>query len=126
MAESDNVLTKLHELLLYTVPQLGKMPRDRKFLLGDRIEVKMLEVQERCVRAYFSREKKVHLLEANIGLELIRHLVRLAHGLHDLPPKAYEVISTKVDEVGRMIGGWIKQARATAVAKQAANERAAG
>lgn len=37
MAESDNILTKLHELLLYVIPQLGKFPRDQKFVLGDRI-----------------------------------------------------------------------------------------
>ena len=44
---SDNVLTKLHDLLLYIIPQLGKYSRDQKFLLADRIEVRLLEVQER-------------------------------------------------------------------------------
>jgi hypothetical protein len=34
MAESDNILTKLHGLLLYLVPQLNKFPRDQKFVLG--------------------------------------------------------------------------------------------
>ncbi|MCX6925325.1 MAG: hypothetical protein NT154_19255, partial [Verrucomicrobia bacterium] len=29
MAESDNILTKLHDLLLYLIPQLGKFPRDQ-------------------------------------------------------------------------------------------------
>ncbi len=36
MATSDNVLTKLHDLLLYLIPQLGKFQRDQKFLLADR------------------------------------------------------------------------------------------
>jgi hypothetical protein len=27
MAESDNILTKLHDLLLYVVPVLAKFPR---------------------------------------------------------------------------------------------------
>lgn len=30
MANRDNVLTKLHDLLLYLIPQLGKFPRDQK------------------------------------------------------------------------------------------------
>jgi len=29
MAESDNIQTKLHGLLLYLIPQLSKFPRDQ-------------------------------------------------------------------------------------------------
>jgi hypothetical protein len=52
MAESDNILTKLQDLLVYLIPQLNKFPRDQKFVLGDRIETKLLDVQEDCLRAY--------------------------------------------------------------------------
>ncbi len=110
MAEPDNVLTKLHELLLYSVPQLAKMPRDQKFLLGDRIETKMLEVLEHALRAYYRKDKRPHLIEANLTLEIIRHLVRIAYNLRAIPPKAYEVISERVNEIGRMVGGWLKAA----------------
>ena len=43
MGNSDNVLTKLHDLLLYLVPQLSKFPRDQKSLLADRIEVHVVD-----------------------------------------------------------------------------------
>jgi hypothetical protein len=55
MAESDNILTKLQDLLIYLLPQLNKFPRDQKFVLGDRIETKLLDVQEFCLRAYYGR-----------------------------------------------------------------------
>jgi len=108
MAESDNILTKLHDLLIYLIPQLNKFPRDQKFVLGDRIETQVLDVQESCLRAYYSREKRGHLLEANLQLEVTRHLVRLAHGLKLFSTHTYGVLATKLDEVGRMIGGWLK------------------
>ena len=108
MAESDNVLTKLHDLLLYLVPQLNRFPREQKFVLGDRIEVKLLEVQESCLRAYYGRDKRPHLLEANLTLEVTRHLIRLAHALRYFSNHTYGVISEKVDVVGRMIGGWLR------------------
>ena len=73
MAESDNILTKLQDLLVYLIPQLNKFPRDQKFVLGDRIETKLLDVQEDCLRAYYSRDKRGHLLEANLQLEVARH-----------------------------------------------------
>jgi len=75
MAESDNVLSKLQDLLVYIVPQLSRFPRDQKFVLGDRIEVKLLEVQESCLRAYYGREQRAHFIEANLTLEISRHLV---------------------------------------------------
>ncbi len=117
MAESDNILTKLHELLFSVIPLLGKFPRDQKFVLGDRIEVKLLEVQESCLRAYYHREKREHLIEANMTLEITRRLIRLAHALRYFSNQAYAVSSEKLDEVGRMIGGWMKSAASTGGAR---------
>lgn len=108
MAESDNILTKLQDLLVYVLPQINKFPRDQRFVLGDRIETKLLDVQESCLRAYYSRDKRGHLLEANLRLEVARHLVRLAHALRLLSHHTYGVLAEKMDEVGRMIGGWLK------------------
>ena len=51
---------------------MNKFPRDQKFVLGDRIETKLLDVQEDCLRAYYSRDKRGHLLEANLQLEVVR------------------------------------------------------
>jgi hypothetical protein len=31
MPESNNILTKMQELLVYLIPQLNKFPRDQKF-----------------------------------------------------------------------------------------------
>src|SRR5271155_3338844 len=59
MAESDNILTKLQDLLLYLIPQLNNFPRDQKFVLGDRIETKLLAVKEDCLRAYYSHSKQL-------------------------------------------------------------------
>jgi hypothetical protein len=108
MANEDNILTKLNDLLLYTVPQLSKFPRDQKFVLGDRIQIKLMAVQEECLRAYYGRDKRDRLLEANLQLEVTRHLVRLAYNLRLMNAKTYGVISEKIDEVGRMVGGWLK------------------
>lgn len=98
----------MHDLLVYLVPQLNRFPREQKFVLGDRIETKLLEVQESCLRAYYGREKRFHLIEANMRLEVTRHLIRLAHALRYFSNHTYAVVSEKVDTVGRMIGGWLK------------------
>jgi hypothetical protein len=128
MAESDNILTKLQDLLVYLIPQLNKFPRDQKFVLGDRIETKLLDVQEFCLRAYYSREKRGHLLEANLQLEVARHLVRLANALKLFSNHTYGLLAEKMDEVGRMIGGWLKfeQRRSAVPLEQLAGTCGAG
>lgn len=108
MAECDNILTRLHDLLVYVIPQINKFPRDQRFVLGDRLETKLLDVQESCLRAYYTRDKRTHLLEANLRLEVARHLVRLAHALRLFANPTYATLAEKMDEVGRMIGGWLR------------------
>ena len=120
MSENDNILTKLHDLLLYVVPVLAKFPRDHKFTLGDRILARLLDVQECCVLAYYGRDKEGPLTEANLQLEMVRHLVRLAHDLKLVSHHQYEVLADKMEEVGRMVGGWL---RASSPRRKARPER---
>jgi hypothetical protein len=49
-----------------------------------------------------------HLLEANLQLEVARHLVRLANAWKLFSNHTYGVLAENMDEVGRMIGGWLK------------------
>ena len=105
MAESANILTRLQDVLVYLIPQLNRFPRDQKSVLGDRIETKLLDVQEDCLRAYYGRDKRGHLLEANLQLEVARHLVRLANALKRFSNHTYGVLAQKMGVVGLMIGG---------------------
>ena len=54
MADKENVIQKMYDLLLDVIPQLEKFPRSQKFLLGDRLESKLLELLEMCIEAYYS------------------------------------------------------------------------
>lgn len=98
--------------MLYAVPVIGKFPRDQKFVLGDRIETKLLDLQEDLIGAYYGRDgRRERLRRANVRVETIRSLVRLAYNLRLFSAKRYEVFSSKLDEVGRMIGGWEKSVK---------------
>jgi hypothetical protein len=66
-----------HELLLWLVPQLDKLPRARRFTLGERIEAGLIEVLELLVEAAYTRNKEVPLRRANLRLEVVRHVLAL-------------------------------------------------
>jgi hypothetical protein len=49
-----------------------------------------------------------HLRRANLGIEKLRFLLRLAADLRLLDRRRYEHAARTLDETGRLIGGWMK------------------
>lgn len=106
-------LEAMYRFLLWLVPTLEGFPRKQKFMLGDRIQSIALTVLEALIEATYSRSRDRQLSEANLGLEKLRVLFRLAKDLRHLDARRYEHAARSLDEVGRMVGGWIKANRAT-------------
>ena len=98
----------MYRFLLWLIPTIEGFPRSQKFMLGDRIQSIALSVLESLIDATYSRARERQLSEANLGLEKLRILFRLAKDLHHLDMRRYEHAARALDEVGRMVGGWIK------------------
>ena len=96
------------QFLLWLVPTVEGFPRSQKFLLGDRIQSTALDVLERLVEATYTRARSGLLVQANLGVEKLRFLFRLAMDLKLLDLRRYEHAARSLDDIGRMIGGWRK------------------
>jgi hypothetical protein len=103
------------QFLMWLVPAVEKFPRTQKFLLGDRIQTTALDVLECLIEATYTRDRKGQLARANLGIEKLRFFFRLAVELHYLDRRRYQHAARTLDEIGRLIGGWVK-AHAAAVA----------
>ena len=101
-----------YRFLLWLVPAVERFPRSQKFLLGDRIQRTALDVLESLIEATYTRQRGPHLARANLGIEKLRFLFRLAHDLRYLDPRRYEHAARCLDETGRSIGAWSKTHRA--------------
>ena len=108
VASVPQAVQSCHELLLWLIPQLDKFPRSRRFTLGERLEAGLLDVLELLVEAAYSRNKEAPLRRANLRLDVVRHLWRLAHELKVMAIRQYEHGAKLIDEVGRQIGGWLR------------------
>ena len=97
-----------YQFMLWLIPAVEKFPRAQKFLLGDRIRATALDVQEALIEATYSRDRQHHLTRANLGLEKLRFLLRLASDLRILDLKRYEFAVRALDDTGRLIGAWAK------------------
>ena len=104
-------LEAMYQLELWLIPTIEKFPRSQRFLLGDRIQSTALDVLERLVEATYTRQRRPALQAANLGLQKLRLLHRLALDLRFLDGRRYEHACRRIDEVGRLVGGWMKTER---------------
>ncbi len=106
--ETGPALESHYRFLVWLIPAVERFPRSQKFLLGDRIQTSALDVLERLIEATYSRRRGDLLARANLGLEKLRFLFRLAHDLRYLDHRRYEHAARSLDETGRLVGGWRK------------------
>ena len=109
MSEAPNAITSTYDLLKWLMPAVSGFPKDKRYTLGNRIENKLLDILELLLKANYSRIKLEILKKANLELESFRFLIRLAYDLQFINLRRYELISKEINEIGRLVGGWIKQ-----------------
>ena len=103
------VVTKMRDLLTWLLERVASFPRSYRFVLGERIGNLAVDVLEKLLEAAYSAQKQAVLQRANLDLEKLRHLLRSAFELKCINVKQYEYVAYEIDEVGRMVGGWLKQ-----------------
>lgn len=101
-------VTKLYDIILWLLPQVEKFPRDYKFTIGDRLINNLLDSLETIIEAAYTKDKTYLLRKLNLQLEKLRYMIRLSKDIRALSVKKYAYISGEIDELGRMIGGWLK------------------
>ena len=109
MAEDLDVVTRTYDLILWLLPQVAKFPRSHRFTLGDRLESLALDILEHLVEAQYRSKKLSILYDTNVKLERLRFMVRLAKDLNLLSIRRYEFAARAINEIGSLLGGWIKQ-----------------
>ena len=103
------VFVRWVEFVKWLLPTTEKFPKRVRFTFSSRIDNLALDVVEDLVEARYARRKADRLRRINLKLERLRVLLRLCHELTYLPHGSYEFAMRSLDEVGRMVGGWIKQ-----------------
>ena len=116
---------------------LNHFPKHEKFGLSQTIRCKAYELYGFVIEAQKRYHKKTALSNADIAHEQLRMFLRLAFELGYFKFKEgatpdknsdktathrYLTISRMVDELGRMIGGWIQADKAKTIAPVAGNK----
>ncbi len=105
------ILEKTYELILWIYPAINKFPKSQRFVLGQRIENALLKIVEEIIEMRIIRgekEKLEHLQKISTEMDKLRMLIRISKDLKFMKVKQYIFATGKINEMGKMLGGWIK------------------
>ncbi|MFM7528006.1 MAG: diversity-generating retroelement protein Avd, partial [Nodosilinea sp.] len=103
------IIQKTYDLIKWYVPILNRLPRNHKFLLGDRITSGLYDLLENLIQARYEQDKLSRLQSLNSKLDILRHQTRLLLDFELVADRRYEYISNLLNSIGADLGGWIKQ-----------------
>lgn len=107
MLQDLKLYKETYNFLLYIYPEIKKFPKSDKYTLGEDIKKTTISLLTNII--FFSKHKIACLNKADKDLELLRLYVRLSFDLKIISFKKYEVISKKLNDIGNLLGGLIKQ-----------------
>lgn len=103
------ILTKSYELYKMLHAYRNAVPKADRFSIYERSETVLIEIIESLLEAGYLKGNKVACLErASTKLNVLRLFVRLMKETRVFDLKKYTALQTVIDEIGRMLGGWIR------------------
>ncbi|MFA6274409.1 MAG: four helix bundle protein [Candidatus Paceibacterota bacterium] len=86
------------------------MPRIARYTTGTRIENHFLDLLELIYKAYYAslENKSEKIVEAINKNDIIKYLLQIAWENKFVKEKEYLELSNKLQEVGKILGGWKK------------------
>ncbi|MGK3992038.1 diversity-generating retroelement protein Avd [Sorangium sp. So ce1024] len=109
-AAAPVIAVRMEALLAWVAEGVAKFPRDHRFTVGDRLLHTCLDITESLIEASYRRDKRADLAAASRGLVRARVLMRLAHALRCVSEAQHLHFARESDEIGKMLGGWIRSA----------------
>ena len=111
MSEEMVIFTRTFDLLTWLLPAADKFPKAQRFVVTRRLTGAALDMQEALFHANARRRRNRldHLRDADAHLDQLRLYLRLARHWKWLSTGQHEHVSQMVEEIGRLLGGWIRK-----------------
>ena len=101
------LLEKVYVLLIWVAERVAKFPKDYKYTIGNRLSSRSFDLLEECIAAYSGSEKSA-VRKVSGTLDCVRYYIRFSKDLKLITVDQYGFACEKVNEIGKMVGGWLK------------------
>lgn len=108
------IIVKTYDLMKWCCEHTSKFPRNYRFVLGERIERNLYDILEWLIEAKYTKERLEILTKINLRLEILRFQFRIAKDLQCLRVNSYLFSAEAIDEIGKLLGAWLKTTRSGA------------
>lgn len=102
-----------HLLSVYKLWQefLPNIPKTARYSLGLKIDSLFVETAELLFMAgYLPAERKISCLEkTSAKFDLVKFFLQISWEIKALDNRKYAALSERLEEIGRMLGGWLRQ-----------------
>lgn len=109
--EEFMLLQKIQDMMEYAYVALRQFPKSEKYAMATDIKHSMNMILHYAVEARKHYYKKTTLQNMDVEIATLRLYIRLSYRLRFIDIQKYEVWSKMVDEIGKMLGGWLKTVR---------------
>ncbi len=99
-------------MIQYGYTCLRRFPKSEKFTLVAETKCCMYDVLRLNITANKRYYKKTTIRDMDVEMEVLKHMVRMAHDLKFLPHSQYKKWQGMNIEIGCMLGGWMKTTHA--------------
>ncbi len=89
---------------------MPKFSKDYRYTLGFKIDSLFVEITEIIYEAQYAKlvKKKLCLEKASLKLDTLKFFLLILWEIKGIDNKKYIHLSKHITEVGKMLGGWIK------------------
>lgn len=90
---------------------MPNFPKTSRYTLGEKIDSLFVETAELAFLAsYFYKAQKLpYVQKAVTKLELLKFFLQVAWEIKALDNKKFILLSERINEIGKMLGGWLRQ-----------------
>jgi len=104
------VFQKTYDFLLWVKPTVQRFAKVHKYGLGAELEKETLQLLRQIIRAnMFRTDKRRHIAECFVSYETVKIFIRLSKDYNLMSVRQYEFAATKLNEIGKLLGGWYKK-----------------
>lgn len=111
------IFVRTYDLLTWLIPRCAHFPKAQRFVITQRLQGAALDFQEALfeANARSGGHRLKYLQAADAQLNKLRLYLRLARKWDWLSSGQYEHVSRMVADLGKLLGGWIRQTKAASV-----------
>jgi len=104
------IFQKIYDFLLWLYPLINRIPKSHRLILGRSMEEEGIKILLLSIEANKLKDNSRKIIQQQMSDELdkLRILIRLTKDLHFMSIAQYQHAAEKINEIGKILYGWMK------------------